>query len=258
MKKGEFQTIARLSWELFSRDIVSRYRGSKLGYIWLLISPLALAGAWMYIRRMGGMNMGEEQTSYFAYVTTGMFLWQGFTRQLQSSMNQLANSRHLFSKYVFPWEALVLSGWGEAMVEFAISIAVLVVLLAIRGSLSVTGLLISVPWMLSLLLLGGGIGLILAPLSLLYQDVGRALNLILQIMFFMIPIVYARPTTGMVREVVEWNPVAVLLMVARDEILLGQANLLLRGFVCCFLSVGIVVLGFAFLRVARPQLAVAS
>ena len=43
MKKGEFQTIARLSWELFSRDIVSRYRGSKLGYIWLLISPLALA-----------------------------------------------------------------------------------------------------------------------------------------------------------------------------------------------------------------------
>ena len=84
VKTHELGTIARLSWELFSRDMVSRYRSSKLGYIWLLASPLAIAGAWIFLRRTGNLSMADERTSYVAYVSTGVFLWQGFTRQIHS------------------------------------------------------------------------------------------------------------------------------------------------------------------------------
>jgi lipopolysaccharide transport system permease protein len=258
MKSAELSTIARLSWELFSRDMVSRYRGSKLGYVWLLVSPLALAGVWIYIMRMGNLNMGDSRTSYVAYVTTGMFLWQGFTRQVLCSMTQLAASRHLFSKYVFPWEAIVLAAWAESMVEFAVSMAVLVVVLGISGSISGWGMMISVPWMASLLLLGGGLGLLLAPFGLLYEDVGRGLSLLLQLMFFMIPIVYPRPTQGAARLVVEWNPIAILLIAARDELLLGEATMFYRAAAASLLGFGVVVLGFAILRVARPHLAVSA
>lgn len=250
------KSITRLSWELFSRDIIARYRGSKLGYFWLLVTPLAMASVWIFIRRLGFVNIGDGPTNYVAYITTGVFLWQGFTRQIQSSMTQLAQYRHLFSKYFFPWEALVLAGWAEAIVEFAFSMAILAVILLVMGSLSGWGLLVSLPWMASLLLLGGGIGLLLAPFGLLYEDVGRALNLVLQCMFFLIPIVYLAPTDRQLQLLVEWNPVAVLLMGARDEILLGRTTMLLKGLCASIFGVLFVVLGFATLRVARPHLAV--
>ena len=174
---ADVKRIARLSWELFSRDMAARYRGSKLGYFWLLVTPLAMASVWIFIRRFGFVNLGNGPTNYIAYVTTGIFLWQGFSRLLQSSMTQLAQSKHLFSKYVFPWEALVLAGWAEAIVEFALSMAILMVMLLVMGSLSGWGILIAIPWMASLLLLGGGLGLLLAPFGLLYEDVGRCLPL---------------------------------------------------------------------------------
>ncbi len=258
MKTNELRHIARLSWQIFCRDLVSRYRGSKLGYIWLLLSPLAMAGAWIYIRRLGNLGTADGPASYVAYVTTGMFLWQGFTRQVQSSMNQLSASRHLLSKYVFPWEALVLAAWAETIIEFAVSMVVLVVILVITGSVSGWGLVISLPWIASLLLLASGLGLVLTPFGLLYEDVGRALALSLQIMFFMIPIVYALPPSGMTRAIVEWNPVAVLLVGARDELLLGETTFLFQGVIATVLGFVVVVLGFAVLRVARPHLAVTA
>jgi lipopolysaccharide transport system permease protein len=258
MKTQELGLIARLSWELFSRDMVSRYRGSKLGYVWLLVSPLAVAGAWIFFRQTCNLSMADTRTSYVAYVTTGVFLWQGFTRQVQSSLAQLSASRHLFSKYFFPWEGIVLAGWAETTLEFAVSMAVLDIMMGVTGSVSAWGLVMSLPWIASLLLLGSGLGLLLAPFGLLYEDVGRALSLGLQILFFLIPIVYARPTEGIARLLVEWNPVAVLLIAARDELLLAQHTLSSRGAIASLLAVGFVSLGFAILRLARPYLAVTA
>jgi lipopolysaccharide transport system permease protein len=258
VKSDEVGSIARLSWELLKRDMISRYRGSKLGYIWLVVTPLVMAGVWIFIRSLADLNLSAGRMNYIGYVTAGMFLWQGFTRQVQSSMNRLVQARHLFSKYLFPWEAIVLAGWAETMIEFFVSIVVLVVVLAVTGTLSVGGLFISLPWMLALLLLGGGVGLLLAPFGLLYEDVGRALELVLQTMFFLVPIVYARPTVGAFSTLVDWNPVSALLIAARDELLLGETTVFYNGIVAVLVTVLFVVLGFTILRLARPHLAVAA
>jgi len=256
--RGELHKIACLTWELLKRDMVSRYRGSKLGYVWLVVTPLAMAGVWIYIRRLADLNLSAGPMNYVAYVTTGIFLWQGFTRQVQSSMSRLALSRHLFSKYMFPWEAILLAGWAESAIEFLVSIAVLVAVLGVTGCLSGWGLLLALPWMAALLLLGGALGLILAPFGLLYEDVGRALELVLYTMFFMIPIVYSRPTDATLRLLVDWNPVSALLMAARDELLLGETPVFYHGVAAGLLTILLVVLGFTILRLARPHLAVAA
>ena len=152
----------------------------------------------------------------------------------------------------------MLAGWAETVLEFAVSMAVLVTALAAGGAISAVGLLMSLPWIASLLLLGSGLGLLVAPFGLLYEDVGRALSLGLQIMFFLIPIVYARPTQGLARLIIEWNPVAVLLIGSRDELLLGQHTLFYGGTIASLLAIGFVGLGFVILRLARPHLAVTA
>lgn len=256
MMSGEIAITFRLGWELFARNIVSRHRNSQLGYLWLILSPLVLAGAWIFLKRSGNLNIADSNIPYGPYVVTGVFLWQGFSRQLNSSLSHLSASRHLFSKYHFPWESIVLAGWAEALVEFALSMGVLAVVLRVIGFGNLWGLLLSLPFMASLLLLGGAIGLLLAPIGLLYEDIGRGIGLCLQLMFFLVPIVYPMPTEGIAKLVVASNPVAVLLVSAREALLVGQVSMPFQAMIASLLALGLVILALAFLRLARPHLAV--
>ncbi|NBO32659.1 MAG: hypothetical protein EBV05_14090 [Cyanobacteria bacterium WB6_1B_304] len=245
----------RLSRELFLRNMVARYRNSLLGYLWLIVAPLVLAGAWIFLKRTGNFQIRESDIPYGPYVVTGVFLWQGFSRQLNGSLAHLSASRHLFSKYQFPWEAIVLAGWAECLVEFAISMGILIVFLRIIGLGTILTILSSLPWMASLLLLGSGIGLLAAPIGLLYEDIGQGIGLCLQLMFFLIPIVYPMPTEGIGLLVVEWNPVAVLLVNARDTLLTGKISMPVHAIISSLAAVGIAILALAFLRLARPHIA---
>ncbi|XGB41800.1 MAG: ABC transporter permease [Nodosilinea sp. LVE1205-7] len=256
MRTGEMAITLRLGWELFVRNMVARHRNSQLGYLWLILSPLVLAGAWIFLKRSGNFQIPEANIPYGPYVVTGVFLWQGFSRQLNSSLSHLSASRHLFSKYRFPWEAIVLAGWAEAVVEFALSMGVLMVVLRLIGFGSLWTILLSLPLMASLLLLGSGVGLLLAPIGLLYEDIGRGIGLCLQLMFFLVPIVYPTPTEGIGKLVVEWNPVAVLLVAARETLLIGQVSMPFQTILASLVSMGVAMLALGFLRLARPHLAV--
>lgn len=255
MKTGETHIIFRLSSELFVRNITARYRNSLLGYLWLILSPLLMAGGWIFLMRIGNVQMPDSGIPYGPYVVMGIFLWQGFSRQVNNALTHLSGFRHLFSKYNFPWEAIVLAGWAEAVVEFTLSMGILLLLLKLLGYGSLFGILCSVPLMASLLLLGSSIGLLVAPLGLLYEDIGQGIGLCLQLMFFLIPIVYPPPMAGAGLLLVEWNPVAVLLVSAREMTLTGNITFFWESFIAALTSVGITIVAFLFLRLARPHLA---
>lgn len=255
MKTGETNIIFRLSSELFVRNITARYRNSLLGYLWLILSPLLMAGGWIFLMRIGNVQMPESGIPYGPYVVLGIFLWQGFSRQVNNALSHLSGFRHLFSKYKFPWEAIVLAGWAEAAVEFTLSMGVLLVLLKLLGYGSLLGIIYSVPLMASLLLLGSSIGLLIAPLGLLYEDIGQGIGLCLQLMFFLIPIVYPPPVDGVGLLLVEWNPVAVLLVSARETLLTGKVTFFWQSLIAALTSIGITTVAFFFLRLARPHLA---
>jgi lipopolysaccharide transport system permease protein len=245
----------RLSRELFVRNMMARYRNSLLGYLWLILAPFVLAGAWIFLKRTGNFHIPEANIPYGPYVVTGVFLWQGFSRQLNCSLAHLSASRHLFSKYQFPWEAIVLAAWAECFVEFAISMGVLIVVLRLTGLGSLMSILSSLPLMACLLLLGGGIGLLVAPIGLLYEDIGQGIGLSMQLMFFLVPIVYPMPTEGIGLLVAEWNPVAVLLVTARETLLTGKISMPVHAIMSSLTAVGLAILALGFLRLAQTHIA---
>jgi lipopolysaccharide transport system permease protein len=245
----------RLSRELFVRNMMARYRNSLLGYLWLILSPLVLAGVWIFLKRTGNFQIQEASIPYGPYVVTGVFLWQGFSRQLNCSLAQLSASRHLFSKYQFPWEAIVLAAWAESFVEFAISMCVLIVVLSFTGLGSLMSILSSLPLIAFLLLLGSGIGLLAAPIGLLYEDIGQGIVLGMQLLFFLVPIVYPTPTEGIGLLVVEWNPVAVLLVTARETLLTGKVSMPVHAIMSSLTAVVLAILALGFLRLARTHIA---
>lgn len=244
-----------LALALARRNVRARYRGTLLGYVWLLLTPVVMAGAWVFLRRSGSIAFGNVGGSYPMYVATGMFLWQGFTRMLQSPLQHFNASRHLLGKFRFPWEAIVLAAWLEVLLEFSVGTVVLALALWATGSVAGPAALAALPAALLLLAFGGALGLLAAPVGLLYEDVGRAIGLALSLLFFLVPIVYPVGPSPLARLAVVANPSSVFLVMARDLALRGTTAWWSWGATYAVLTVVLLAAGFLLLRMARPHLA---
>ena len=81
---------------------------------------------------------------------------------------------------------------------------------------------------IALIVLGTMIGLLLTPIGMLYQDVGRALGST-QALFCLTPIIYPVPHATWAAMLIKINPVTPLLQSTRDWRIVGQASQL-NGF----------------------------
>src|SRR5688572_18986408 len=78
-----------VAWRLFLHSLRANYRQSRLGYVWLLLPPLATTATWVYLSSIRVLDVGPTETPYTVYVLTGTILWQVFAEALQSPLQQL-------------------------------------------------------------------------------------------------------------------------------------------------------------------------
>jgi lipopolysaccharide transport system permease protein len=64
-------------------------------------------------------------------------------------------------------------------------------------------------------LTGVALGVLLLPLGLLYQDVGRGLALVTGFWLLLTPVAYPPPATGWGAALAQWNPVGPLITTVR-------------------------------------------
>jgi lipopolysaccharide transport system permease protein len=65
-------------------------------------------------------------------------------------------------------------------------------------------------------LAGFSIGLALTPLGMLYQDINRGVAVLLPFFMYLTPVVYPPPQAGILRLLMQWNPLAVLITQTRN------------------------------------------
>jgi hypothetical protein len=85
----------------------------------------------------------------------------------------VTESRSMLAKINFPREALILAGIGLVLFNFAIRAVLLVAVMVWYQVPPTAGLLLVPLDVLALIGLGTMIGVLLTPLGILYQDVGR-------------------------------------------------------------------------------------
>jgi lipopolysaccharide transport system permease protein len=212
---ADVRPCIELSRSLLGNSLRARYRQSVLGYFWLVITPIATAAVWIFLHHAGIVRFANTAVPYPLYVISGVFLWTGFLKVLNAPLQQLNSSRHLLSKIAFPWEAVIIAGWGEALIEFLLYLAVLIVIYPVFG-VSPAGVIVAVPAIVALLLLGGALGLMASPIGMLYDDVSRAIGIATFLLFFLTPVVYPVPTTMPGALTLLLNPVGVLLVTSRE------------------------------------------
>jgi lipopolysaccharide transport system permease protein len=250
-----FQEYSRglvLGWSLFVRNIKAMYRQTFLGYLWVLIPPVLTTLIWVFLSRSKVLNVGETSVPYPVYVLVGNLLWQAFVFGLQMPIKTVSKEKMLLTKICFPHQSLVIAGVLEACFNAFIPILILMpVLLFFKIPVSIM-MLYGLFSVFLLVILGYAIGLFLTPIGLLYQDVGNGIPIITRFWFFLTPVVYPTPSSGVAAIVAKVNPVTPFLDFSRDLLTSQPVSLSLSFWV---VLAGMLVLMFVSLvlyKIAMP------
>jgi lipopolysaccharide transport system permease protein len=236
-----------IGWRLFVTGLSSRYRRSYFGYFWLLAPTLATAAIAVYLRSRNIVALQDTALPYALHVLAGMMLWQVFLEALNTPLQRLTSGRQMITKSRAPHEALIWAGLLEVLLNAAIRMVVLALAMIPLGVWPGASVMLLPVGIVSLVVLGLAFGLLLVPWGLLYEDVGRGLLLLTGIWFFLTPIFYPAPTSGLLR----FNPVTPVLDVSRSWIA-GPAPAGEMVMVTAAAALAVVV-GWLLYRLAKPH-----
>jgi lipopolysaccharide transport system permease protein len=205
-----------LAWQLMIRDISAKYRQSLLGVLWAFIPPVITAIGFTLAKSTGTVNIGTTDLPYPAYVMFSMSLWQTFVESITGPVQAVGSAKGMLSRINFPREAIVLAQLGQVFFNFGIKL-ILIIGLFLYFKMPVTwSILIAPVALVHLIVLGTFIGILLAPIAVLYQDFSMALTMVTGLWLFITPVVYAAPTHGWFATIVRFNPATALLVTTRE------------------------------------------
>lgn len=205
-----------LAWQLTRRDISAKYRQSFLGILWAFLPALIAAVGFSLAKGSGVVNIGNTDLPYPAYIMFSMALWQTFVEAINAPVQAVATAKSMLSRINFPREALILAKLGEIGFNFGIKL-IFIVALFLWFRIPVTWSVFLAPVaLIHLIALGTFLGLLLAPIGALYQDISMGLTLITALWLFITPVVYPVPQGGVFGQIVQLNPVTPLLVTVRE------------------------------------------
>ncbi len=248
----ELLASRELAWRLLVRDISAQYRQSLLGIFWAFLPPIITAASFTLAKSNGIINIGNTELPYPAYVMFSMTLWQTFTESLNGPVQAVSSAKPMLARINFPREALILAKLGEVFFNFGIKL-ILIVGLFIWFQFPVNWSIILAPVaLIHLIVLGTFIGLLLAPMGALYQDITKGLTLIIGFWLFLTPVVYPVPSDGVFGSIVKLNPVTPLLVTTRELATTGVVSDPQGFWVASLISIVGLLLAWVIYRLAMP------
>ena len=243
-----------LSWTLIKRNIQAQYRDAFFGMTWALFPPALTAIGLTLANNAGFLNVARTEIPYPAYVMLGTVLWQTFLEAFQAPEAAIKSSKPLLAQVKFPHEAIIVAQLGQVVFNFLTKL-ILVVILFLAFRVPVSWKLVFSPFaLISLVVLGLGIGLILAPVTALVKDISNAMQAIILGWFFLTPIAYPPPKESFFLVLVELNPVTPLLSATRDLITLGSIEDPIAFSIVTMLAFGLLVIGWLVYKLSIPYL----
>jgi lipopolysaccharide transport system permease protein len=244
-----------LSWILFQRDLKAQFRQSALGYLWLVIPPLANAVVWYFLNSQKLINVNTGAVPYPVFVLIGSTLWTAFCATLNAPSETIASNREVLVKLNVPVESFILAGSARAVFNLIVTSLILLPVLLLQGVRLQWSALMFPLSAFAFLTTAFAMGMSLAPLGALYTDVRNAIGPFLALLMFSTPVVFPIPeSSGLIATVMRWNPLTPALSLSRDNLVSGSLEWLIPSLVWLAISLLVLLVTFVGLRVAKPHL----
>ncbi len=204
--------------ELVRTDFKLRYESSALGYVWSVLNPLLLFAV-LYLVFAVVLKLGKNIEHFPVYLLTGIVLWRFFTETTNIGLKAIVARGSLIRKINFPKYIIVFSGTISSMINLGINLLVVLLFCLINGvDLSWSSLLI-LPFIIELYVFALGIAFFLSALNVRFRDIGYIWEVIIQAMFYAVPIMYPlsriADESTLAAKVIVTNPVAQVIQDSR-------------------------------------------
>ncbi len=183
-----------LIWNFAQRDLKSRFKGTALGWAWSLMLPLATlltySLVFSVIFRLQPPDFGNGRAGFFpVWLWAGLIPWTFFLITVSVAMPTLLASGPMLQKVYFPSYAPILGGVTAILVQSAIELALLGAVLILFGSIGPTWLLLPL-WAVFFVTFVAALSVSLAIMNVYYRDLAHLVNVALQLLFYLTPIIY--------------------------------------------------------------------
>jgi len=186
----ELWRYRELLYFLIWRDIKVRYKQSLLGAGWAILQPLLTMIIFtVFFGRWAGIPTDDVPQPIFYFA--GILPWQLFQSGVSKAGTSLVASRNLITKIYFPRIAVPIAPIIAGLLDFAIAFILLIGLMFYYGIVPTAALWTLPLFLLLALLTATGVGIWLAGLNVTYRDIGYVIPFLLQVWFFLSPIVYS-------------------------------------------------------------------
>lgn len=235
-----------LLWVFCKRDLKGRYTQTVLGLGWVLLTPLITVGVFVIV--FGVMvKVPTDGLPTIMFYLVAVIPWYAFMNVLNPSVQMIEGNSGLITKVYFPRMLLGGSYAVGAAVDFLIAYTFLITPFAIAYGVWTIQLLVVMPiLLLCTLMIGLGVGLMLAPVNAKYRDVKHFVPLALQLFYYSTPAIY--PVSAVPSWAKPWyavNPLSLVITGYRDAMQGHWPSMVTLGTLCgmaivCF-GVGMVV-----------------
>ncbi|RLK47749.1 ABC transporter permease [Microbacterium telephonicum] len=239
-------------WLLSARDLKVRYSTSALGYLWSILDPLVMSGIYWFVFTQVFHRSGVGEAPYIVFLITALLPWVWFNSAVIDFTKAFTKDARLVRSTAIPrsiWVNRIVLSKG---IEFLCSLPVLVFFAVVAGAHVGWGLLAFPLAILVQAVLLVGLGLIVAPLCVLWTDLERTTRLVLRALFYATPIIYGvSDLPGIFPELAAFNPLSGIFTLYRIGFFPGQWDTLSVVVGVAF-SLLVLVLGVLVFRRLEP------
>jgi lipopolysaccharide transport system permease protein len=208
---------------LVRTDLRNRYRRSFLGIAWSLGRPLGMTVVLSAVFT-NAFNLSVREYAPFLFL--GIALWQFLVESMVAGCQAFKLGATYIRQQPLPLAIFPLRTVLGAAAHTGLALAVAVLLTACCLGLPPAPVLLSaVPGLVILFLLGLALATLLGILHTHYPDTRHLLDITLQALFYLTPVMY-RPDTFADRNrlawLITWNPLTAVLELVRRPLLAGQ------------------------------------
>ena len=210
----QYNLVGVLGWQ----DIAQRYRRSSLGAFWLTISMGVMIAS---IGLVFGKLLNSPMEVFLPFLTIGLILWSFIVSSLTEGCTGFINSEAIIKEIPLPLYVHILRVIWRNIIILAHNFVIFPLLCLFFGKGVGIEALISIPGFLVLAVNIAWLSLLCGVISTRYRDIPQVVNSILQVAFYVSPIMWMPELLEGKREAVliDANPMHHLLEIVRAPLL---------------------------------------
>ncbi|NIM67566.1 MAG: ABC transporter permease, partial [Armatimonadetes bacterium] len=202
------------------RNLTVRYKRSLLGFVWSFINPLLMVITYLIVFKYI-FPRGEENYSVKLFCT--LLAWRFFNATVMDGSATISKRLALIKRVSFPRIILPTASLISNFIDYLLSLTILVIVfLAVRVTVNWPYLALAISALMLQMLFAFGLSLILASLSVFFDDIQFLVGSLFQMWFFLSPVLYPavwvtdRDLPQIYKTIFFSNPMAPLLMAYRS------------------------------------------